>query len=130
MCIRDSVQIALSLRAASPSLPGEHVSPQRIGEMEMCIRDRRLAVRERRGDVSVIEVSRIQSHSEPRRFLKQHVAEIIAASDAILVQHGPAPWRALGGDALTTDLARLHDLGKGSASFQAYICLLYTSRCV
>jgi len=30
----------------------------------------------------VIEVSRIQSHSEPRRFLKQHVAEILAASAA------------------------------------------------
>jgi CRISPR-associated endonuclease/helicase Cas3 len=69
----------------------------------------------------VIEVSRIQSHSEPKRFLKQHVAEILAASEALLAQHGPAPWRALGGEALTTDLARLHDLGKGSASFQAYI---------
>lgn len=69
----------------------------------------------------MIEVSRIQSHSEPKRYLKQHVAEILAASDALLAQHGPAPWRALGGEALTTDLARLHDLGKGSASFQAYI---------
>jgi CRISPR-associated endonuclease/helicase Cas3 len=69
----------------------------------------------------VIDVSRIQSHSEPKRYLKQHVAEILAASDALLTQHGAAPWRALGGEALTTDLARLHDLGKGSASFQTYI---------
>ena len=67
------------------------------------------------------ESSRIQSHSDPKRYLKQHVAEIIAASEAMLAQHGPAPWRALGGESFATDLARLHDLGKGSASFQAYI---------
>ena len=67
------------------------------------------------------QVSRIQSHFEPRRYLKQHVAEIIAASEALLEQHGLAPWRTLGGEALTIDLARLHDLGKGSAFFQEYI---------
>jgi CRISPR-associated endonuclease/helicase Cas3 len=65
--------------------------------------------------------ARLQSHFDPRRYLKQHVAEIGAASDALLEQHGPAPWRAEGGEALVEDLARLHDLGKGSASFQAYI---------
>jgi CRISPR-associated endonuclease/helicase Cas3 len=64
---------------------------------------------------------RIQSHFDPRRTLEQHVAEILAATDALLQQHGSAPWRALGGDPLTVDLARLHDLGKGSRSFQAYI---------
>jgi CRISPR-associated endonuclease/helicase Cas3 len=64
---------------------------------------------------------RIQSHFEPKRYLQQHVAEILAASEAILEQHGPAPWRALGGDDLLPLLARAHDLGKGSAAFQQYI---------
>ena len=67
------------------------------------------------------QVSRIQSHFEPKRYLRQHVAEIIAASEALLDQHGLAPWRTLGGEVLTIDLARLHDLGKGSAFFQEYI---------
>ncbi len=73
------------------------------------------------GDVLVTDSERIQSHAEPRRFLRQHVAEIIAASAAILEQHGDASWRALGGDQLIEDVARLHDLGKASQSFQQYI---------
>lgn len=69
----------------------------------------------------MIEKSRIQSHHDPRRFLKQHVAEIIAATNAILEQHGQLAWRTLGGEHLAIDLARLHDLGKASRSFQEYI---------
>lgn len=64
---------------------------------------------------------RVRSHFEPKRLLRQHVAEILAAGEAILDQQGPAPWRALGGDGLVSALARLHDLGKGCAAFQSYI---------
>ncbi len=63
---------------------------------------------------------RIQSHREPVRLLKQHVAEVLAACEALREQHGPAPWRSTG-DGLVDELARLHDLGKATAAFQSYI---------
>lgn len=65
-------------------------------------------------------MSRIQSHADPKRQLQQHIAEILAATKAIVEQHGPSPWRDQG-EALACDLARLHDLGKGSSAFQRYI---------
>jgi CRISPR-associated endonuclease/helicase Cas3 len=68
----------------------------------------------------VIEVTRVQSHSDPKRYLKQHVAEILAAAESLFAQHGGAPWCATG-HARVVELARLHDLGKGTAAFQAYI---------
>ena len=67
-----------------------------------------------------MSANRIRSHAAPSRYLKQHIAEIIAAGEAILAQHGRAPFRAEV-DPLSVDLARLHDLGKGSAAFQTYI---------
>ncbi len=63
---------------------------------------------------------RVRSHHDPPRYLKQHVAEILAASEHILEAHPGAPWRVTG-DELVTLLARLHDTGKGTAAFQAYI---------
>lgn len=64
---------------------------------------------------------RLQSHATPKhRYLKQHVAEVRAAANALWAQHGDAPWRALAA-AWVDDLARLHDLGKATAAFQAYI---------
>lgn len=63
---------------------------------------------------------RIQSHHEPRRFLKQHVAEIVAALDAILEGHRDAPWRSPA-VAIAREAAWSHDLGKGTPAFQSYI---------
>lgn len=65
--------------------------------------------------------ARIQSHATPkRRHLKQHVAEVRAAAEAIAVAQGDVAWRATG-DALLDALPWLHDLGKASAAFQSYI---------
>lgn len=65
--------------------------------------------------------ARIQSHATPKhRHLKQHVAEVTAAAEAILAEHRSAPW-ATPGERLIAALAWLHDLGKATAAFQAYI---------
>lgn len=64
--------------------------------------------------------ARIQSHATPARHLRQHVAEVLAAAEAIVDDAGDGAWRTAG-RALVDDIARLHDLGKGSAAFQSYI---------
>jgi len=65
--------------------------------------------------------ARVQSHATPKhRYLKQHVAEVRAAAEAIRDAQGGVAWRAMG-DALIDALTWLHDLGKATAAFQAYI---------
>lgn len=62
------------------------------------------------------------SHASPKRlYLRSHVAAVRAAAEAIVAQSGLAPWRETWAAELLPLLARLHDLGKGSAAFQAYI---------
>lgn len=53
--------------------------------------------------------------------LRSHIAQVIAASRAILDGLSLCAWTEGDAREQITDLARLHDLGKGSAAFQRYI---------
>ncbi len=65
-------------------------------------------------------MNKIQSHHKPDLLLHEHIAQVYAAMRAIWAWHShDLIHQEIKG--YCRNLSRLHDLGKGSAAFQAYI---------